>query len=287
MDFFVDITVDAFWDTLRIVPFLFLCYWAMEAIEHAAGKKTEEWVQKAGAFGPLIGALLGSFPQCGFSAGAATLYSGRVITLGTLFAVFLATSDEMLPILIAEQASPVLMAQILVSKVIIGMVMGFAIDLFLRLTHRVGKLHMHIHEMCEDNNCDCERGVLKSALYHTVQVTLFVFLFSLVINGIVEGVGKDVLASFLATNPLLSIVASATVGLIPNCAASILITELYLDGALSTGAMMAGLLSAAGVGLLVLFRANKPISRSLLIMLGLWLIAIFWGIIFQIAGIVF
>ena len=113
------------------------------------------------------------------------------------------------------------------------------------------------------------------------------FLFSLVINGIVEGVGEDVLASFLATNPLLSIIASATVGLIPNCAASILITELYLDGALSTGAMMAGLLSAAGVGLLVLFRANKPISRSLLIMLGLWLIAIFWGIIFQIAGIVF
>lgn len=288
MDFLLDITLDALIDTVKILPFLFVCYLAMEALEHAAGGKSEQAVKKAGKFGPLIGSLLGALPQCGFSAAAATLYSGRVITLGTLIAVFLATSDEMLPILIAEQADITKILWILGSKVAIGMVTGFAIDLFLRFTHKVGAIHFHIEEMCEENDCDCEDGVLRSAIRHTLQVTFFIFVITLLINGVIElGGGEDALAAFLATNPYLSIVLSATVGLVPNCAASVIITELFLEGTLSTAAMMSGLLVSAGIGLLVLVRASRPTSRNIIIIVALWGVGIFWGVLFQLLGIAF
>lgn len=283
----MDITLDAVMDTVRIVPFLFLCYLAMEALEHVAGDKTEDAVKRAGAWGPLIGSLLGALPQCGFSTAAATLYSGRVITLGTLIAVFLATSDEMIPIMVAEQAPLDLLVKILACKVLIGMAMGFAIDMFLRLTHRVGAMHFHIHEMCHDNDCECSHGIWRSALRHTLQVTLFVLAVSFALDAVMAFVGEDALAQVLASNPVLAVLASGTVGLIPNCAASVVITELYLGGALSTGAMMAGLLVSAGVGLLVLARANRPVSRTVLIVVLLWVLGVAWGFAFELAGITF
>lgn len=284
MDFFIDILLDTVIDTLKLIPFLFLTYLAMEAIEHKAEGKTEEWIERAGASGPFVGALLGAFPQCGFSAAASTLYAGRVISLGTLFAVFLATSDEMLPILIAEQ-EPLLIVKILGFKVIIGMIMGFIVDAAMRLVRRNEK-HVHIHELCEQEHCDCEDGILKSAIKHTLQVTLFIFLISFVLGALIEFVGEDALGEFLSAQPMLSVFASCAVGLIPNCAASVVITELFLEGTISTGSMLGGLLTGAGIGLLVLFRANRPMKQNFLILVLLWVIGVAWGLCFDALGIV-
>lgn len=279
-------------DTAKLLPFLFLCYLLMEFIEHRAGDRFVSAVGSTRYAGPLVGALLGAFPQCGFSAAAATLFSGRVITIGTLIAVFLATSDEMLPIFLAEQVSPAIILKILGAKVVIGMAMGFLIDFALRLVHRDPHPHMHIHDLCEEDDCECDdeghgHGILRSATSHTLQVTLFIFLVTLVVDGVVVLVGEDAFAAFISANAGLSIVASAVVGLIPNCAASVVITELYLEGTLGTGAMMSGLLVSAGIGLLVLFRANRMWRENLVIIALLLVIGIIWGFGFQASGFVF
>lgn len=331
----------AFIDTLKLVPFLFVTYLAMEALEHYASSKSIVAVRRAGTAGPVIGALLGVVPQCGFSAAAATLYSARVITLGTLFAVFLSTSDEMLPIMIAAQAPAGFIAEVLAIKALCGLIAGFAIDVVLRLRHHAVEA-MRIRDLCERDHCGCddesaanriddwgaeysngeergaelacasderhERGhdhsrdhvhahnrshghahgfgaIAKSSLVHTLQVTLFIFLVSLALEIVIDGVGEDALASFISANSNLSVVVSAIVGLIPNCAASVVLTELYLEGALSTGAMLAGLLVSAGVGLLVLFRANRPMHENFLIAAGLVACGVVFGFIVGVFGI--
>lgn len=331
----------AFIDTLKLVPFLFVTYLAMEALEHYASSKSIAAVRRAGTAGPIIGALLGVVPQCGFSAAAATLYSARVITLGTLFAVFLSTSDEMLPIMIAAQAPAGFIAEVLVIKALCGLIAGFAIDVVLRLRHHAVEA-MRIRDLCERDHCGCgdeddalqEHGggvagriddrdgghlngkesgaeasrasdghddahshdhshghahgfgaIAKSSLVHTLQVTLFIFLVSLALEIVIDGVGEDALASFISANSNLSVVVSAIVGLIPNCAASVVLTELYLEGALSTGAMLAGLLVSAGVGLLVLFRANRPMHENFLIVAGLVACGVVFGFIVGVFGI--
>ena len=301
-------------DTLYLIPFLFVTYLAMEWLEHKAGDKAEEAVRRAGAAGPVVGALVGIVPQCGFSAAAATLWAGRVITLGTLFAVFLSTSDEMLPIFLAEQVAPMTILKIMGVKLMIGMVMGFVVDAVIRLARR-DREKLRIHELCERDRCHCngdretceqqpelaydfehdeehehhhEGGsILRSALKHTVQVTVFIFVITLVLDGALELVGEDALAAFLGSNPVLSVLGSALVGLIPNCAASVVIAQLYVEGALGAGAMMAGLLVSAGVGLLVLFRTNRGLRQNLIVLAGLWATGAFWGLIISAFGIVF
>lgn len=290
MELVWDILSDAFIDTLRLVPFLFVTYLIIEAIEHKASEKTEALIEKAGAAGPLIGAIVGIFPQCGFSAAASTLYAGRVITLGTLIAVYLATSDEMLPVLLAEQADIGIIATIMVSKLVIGIIMGFLIDGISRIVRHGKHDHIDIHHMCEHDHCGChdeKGGILRSATIHTLQVTFFVFLITLAIDAVIAIVGENVLASFLDAQPLLSVVASATIGLIPNCAASVVITELFLEGTISTAAMMSGLLVSAGIGILVLFRANRSIKQNIGILAMLWVIGVLWGVIFLLGGISF
>lgn len=301
-------------DTLYLIPFLFVTYLAMEWLEHKAGDKAEEAVRRAGAAGPVVGALVGIVPQCGFSAAAATLWAGRVITLGTLFAVFLSTSDEMLPIFLAEQVAPATILKIMGVKLMIGMVMGFVVDAVIRLARR-DREKLRIHELCERDRCHCngdcetceqqpelaydfehdeEHGhhheggsILRSALKHTVQVTVFIFIITLVLDGALELVGEDALAAFLGSNPVLSVLGSALVGLIPNCAASVVIAQLYVEGALGAGAMMAGLLVSAGVGLLVLFRTNRGLRQNLIVLAGLWATGVFWGLIISAFGIAF
>ena len=301
-------------DTLYLIPFLFVTYLAMEWLEHKAGDKAEEAVRRAGAVGPVVGALVGIVPQCGFSAAAATLWAGRVITLGTLFAVLLSTSDEMLPIFLAEQVAPMTILKIMGVKLMIGMVMGFVVDAAIRLARR-DREKLRIHELCERDRChcngDCETceqqpelaydfehdeehehhheggSILRSALKHTVQVTVFIFVITLVLDGALELVGEDALAAFLGSNPVLSVLGSALVGLIPNCAASVVIAQLYVEGALGAGAMMAGLLVSAGVGLLVLFRTNRRLRQNLIVLAGLWATGVFWGLIISAFGIVF
>ena len=276
-------------DTLYIIPFLFVTYLVMEWLEHKTSGRTEAAVQRAGAAGPAVGALVGVVPQCGFSAAAATLWAGRVITLGTLFAVFLSTSDEMLPIFIAEQVPVVVILKILAAKIVIGMVMGFLVDAGMRIARRIDS-PLHIHELCERAHCHChdgEGGILKSAIKHTLQVTLFVFLITLVLNGVLEVVGEDVLGEFLSANPALSVFGAALVGLVPNCAASIVVAQLYVSGVLGSGAMLAGLLVSAGVGLLVLVRTNRHWKQNVAIIAGLYVTGVVWGFIANALGVVF
>ena len=286
MEQFMDILADAAIDTLKLIPFLLVTYFIMELIEGVAEDKAEAMVRKAGFFGPLVGALVGAFPQCGFSAAAATLYAGRVITLGTLFAVFLATSDEMIPIFIAEQTSPDLLFKVLACKVVIGMVLGFLVDLVQRIRHK-GAGHLHIHDLCEQEHCQCSDGPLKSSIKHTLQVSVFIFLITFVLGGAIELAGEEAIAGFLGANPALSVCFAGLVGLIPNCAASVIICELFLDGTLSTGAMMAGLLVGAGIGLLVLCRENRRPKSNLFIIALLWAMGVVVGFGFDFLGIVF
>lgn len=288
-DIAVDVLVDATKDTLYLIPFLFVTYLVMEWLEHKTGDKAEAAIQRAGAAGPFIGAIVGVVPQCGFSAAAATLWAGRVITLGTLFAVFLSTSDEMLPIFIAEQVPLDVILKILGAKIIIGMVMGFVVDAALRVARRIDS-PLHIHDLCEHDHCHChdgEGGILKSAVKHTLQVTVFVFVITLVLNAVLAVVGEEALGEFLTANPALSVLGSALVGLVPNCAASVVIAQLYVDGILGSGAMLAGLLVSAGVGLLVLFRANRHPGQNVLVVVLLYATGVTWGFIANALGIVF
>ena len=263
-------------------------------------------------------------PQCGFSAAASTLYAGRVITLGTLIAVYLSTSDEMLPIFIAEQVPASTLFAVLGCKIVIGMAAGFVIDAIMRARHKE-PLELRIHELCEQAHCDCDHGcatcelnpalayehhddcadgcdhahhhhdhshdgdwktIVKSAALHTAQVTLFVFLVSLVLNAVLAVVGEEALGEALAANQALAVVGSAVVGLIPNCAASVAIATLYVEGVLGAGAMMAGLLCAAGVGLLVLLRTNRHAGDNARVIAILFCVSIVCGLAMDALGIV-
>ena len=263
-------------DSLKLVPFLFLTYLVMEYLEHKAGDKTQKVIGKAGKYGPLLGGVLGVAPQCGFSTAASNLYAGRVISMGTLLAVYLSTSDEMLPILISAKAEPALIVKILVLKVLIGMAAGFLVDF---LFAGKQKEHHHIHEMCEEQSCHCEEGILRSAINHTVRITFFILLITFALNLVMHYVGEDALASLLRDHGIVGPILSGLVGLIPNCASSVVITQLYLEGAMSFGTMMAGLLVGAGVGVLVLCRVNHNRKENLQIIGLLYLIGVVSGII--------
>ena len=325
LDMAFDVLQDAVVDTLYLIPFLLVTYLLMEWLEHRTGHKAQDAVRRAGVAGPAIGAVLGVVPQCGFSAAASTLYAGRVVTLGTLIAVYLSTSDEMLPIFIAEHVPASTLFGVIGCKIVIGMIAGFAIDAIMRATHHA-RPDLRIHELCQQAHCDCNHGcttcehnpelayehhddcgegchhdhhhhdhshdggwgdIAKSAIKHTAQVTLFVFLISLALNAVLAVVGEEALGSFLASNQMLAVVGSAIVGLIPNCAASVAIAQLYIEGVLGTGAMMSGLLSAAGVGLLVLLRTNRHAADNARVIGILLVVSIVCGAVFDMLGIVF
>lgn len=356
-------------DTLVLVPFLFVTYIALEALEHAAGARANAVVRRAGAAGPVAGALLGVVPQCGFSAMAATLYAGRVVTLGTLVAVFLSTSDEMLPMLVAERVDAGLLFRVLGLKVLVALITGVLADLAIRALRKNARVHAflrrtvfsvrrdgmeadvvdqmaeggetaeHICRLCEQDHCGCghdhahvhegEHGyahgdahghedadghvagcdhdhghchghghghshaggrfgivgsILMSAVSHTVQVSLFIFLVTFALVLVLETVGENALAAFLSGNQLLAVFASALVGLVPNCSASVVITQLYLEGVLGFAPLMAGLLTSAGVGYLVLFRTNRHPRENAVIVVGLFLVACVWGLVFAALG---
>lgn len=273
----LDVFLDAVIDTAKLIPFLFLTYVVMEYLEHKTGEGTQEMIRKAGKFGPAIGGILGIVPQCGFSAAAASLYTGRVITLGTLIAIYLSTSDEMLPILISEQAPVGLIVRLLLTKAAIGIFAGTLIDFLL---HRKGKEeHEHIHEICEHDHCHCEKGIFRSAFSHTLQISLFILLVSIALNLLLHYVGEDALAGLILNRRIVGPMLAGAVGLIPNCAGSVVITQLYLKGAMGVGAAMAGLLSGTGVGLLVLFRVNPDKKENLRVLALVYAISILVGII--------
>lgn len=270
-------------DTLRIVPFLFLTYLAMEYLEHKAGKKTIGMLLSSGGKGPVVGGILGVAPQCGFSAAAAGLYSGGVISVGTLLAVFLSTSDEMLPILISQRVHWKTIVLILAGKVVVGVAAGIIIDFAVRTLRSGEKRHLTIHDMCEHDHCHCEEGsIVKSALIHSIHIVLFIFLVSYVVNLVVHTVGMEKIVLTLSAYPVVGIFLTALVGLIPNCAASVAITTLYLQGVITVGCMFAGLLSCAGIGLLVLFKTNNHWRKNITITGMLYGVSVIGGILAEI-----
>lgn len=363
MDLLIDILLDAGKDTLSLVPFLLVTYLALEALEHVAGDRVNGAIKRAGAAGPVVGSLLGMVPQCGFSAMVATLYAGRVVTLGTLVAVFLSTSDEMLPLLLAEQVPVQTMAMLLASKALIALVTGFIVDAAIRGLRRNARAHAairrtvlgtaanpahvncahddhtggdiidevaeagvsadHIHELCERDHCGCDEdedehdhghghghdhghegdhehhhdhghshshedapvlSIIRSAISHTVQVSVFIFLVTLILVAVLETFGESAIEQFLRGNETLAVLGSALVGLIPNCSASVVITQLYLEGALRLAPMLAGTLISAGVGYLVLFRTNRSARENAVFLVMMYVIGAGWGLILSAFG---
>ena len=365
MDLLIDILLDAGKDTLSLAPFLLVTYLALETLEHVAGDRVNGAIKRAGAAGPVAGSLLGIVPQCGFSAMAATLYAGRVVTLGTLVAVFLSTSDEMLPLLLAEQVPVQTMAMLLASKALIALVTGFIVDAAIRGLRRNARAHAairrtvlgtaanpahvncahddhtggdiidevaeagvsadHIHELCERDHCGCDDdedeherdhghshdhghasehehhhghghdhghshegapvlSIIRSAISHTVQVSVFIFLVTLILVAVLETFGESAIEQFLRGNETLAVLGSALVGLIPNCSASVVITQLYLEGALQLAPMLAGTLISAGVGYLVLFRINRSARENAVFLVMMYVIGAGWGLILSAFG---
>ena len=361
MDLLIDILLDAGKDTLSLLPFLLVTYLALETLEHVAGDRVNGAIKRAGAAGPVVGSLLGIVPQCGFSAMAATLYAGRVVTLGTLVAVFLSTSDEMLPLLLAEQVPVQTMAMLLASKALIALVTGFIVDAAIRGLRRNARAHAairrtvlgttvnpahvncahddhsggdiidevaeagvsadHIHELCERDHCGCDEdedehehghghdhghegeyehhdghghshshegtpvlSIIRSAISHTVQVSVFIFLVTLILVAVLETFGESAIEQFLRGNETLAVLGSALVGLIPNCSASVVITQLYLEGSLQLAPMLAGTLISAGVGYLVLFRTNRSARENAVFLIMMYVIGAGWGLILSAVG---
>lgn len=341
MEMILDALLDAVLDTAKLIPFLFITYMGMEYLEHKAEKHTTGMLEKAGHFGPLIGAAVGILPQCGFSAAASSLFAGGVISVGTLIADFLSTSDEMLPIFISEGVHPATMLRILATKAILGLISGFLLDVFMRHGRHTKAPEKHIHDLCVHEHCDCNEeeeeeelhtevahtheanaddhahrhvaeehhshehasvhahaghhhhhqkgfmGIAMPALHHTIQITGFIFFITLIITLLVEGIGAEAIGHFLSGKPIVGVFLAGVVGLIPNCAASVSITQLYLMGILNAGQMMAGLLVGAGVGLLVLFRTNDHPNENLRITIMLYGLGVFWGLVIEYLGIVF
>ena len=282
-----EILFDTLLDSVKILPFLFLTYLVMELLEHKTGGKSKDQIRRARWSGPIWGGLLGVIPQCGFSTAASSLYAGRVITVGTLLAVYFSTSDEMLPIMISQAVPVPVMIKILGTKAIIAIISGMVVEVVYTRVLKKQEKEMDIHVVCEEEHCKCEDGIVKSAAKHTIKIFFYLLLISFVLNVIVGIIGEDTLAQFFVGTPIIGELIAALVGLIPNCASSVVITELYLDGIIGAGEMMSGLLVNAGVGLLVLFRLNRNGKQNAGIIATLYGLGVFWGVIIDLIGITF
>lgn len=274
----VDVILDTLLDTARLLPFLFLTYLLMEFLEHHSGDRLGQWLGRSGRIGPLIGGALGIVPQCGFSAAAAGLYAGRVVTVGTLLSVWLATSDEMLPILLSRGVSVGFLLRFLGVKLLCGVVAGFAVDGVCRLLRRSDE-GPHIEDICEREHCHCDDHFALSALRHTIKITLFLLVVSFALNTLIHFVGEARLAALVSDRKILGNLLAAVVGLIPNCASSVVLTELYLSEVIGVGSLLSGLLVNAGVGILVLFRNNRPVRDSVRVVALLFGIGLLCGIL--------
>jgi len=270
-------------EMLKLIPFLFVAFLIIELIEHKLSNKSKKIITKADKFGPLLGGLLGLFPQCGFSVMATNLYVTRIISLGTLIAIYLSTSDEMLPILISEQVELNVIIKLLSIKFIFGILWGFLIDLVLRKFSKKEKVN---YELCDEEHCHCEKGVFKSAIKHTLNTLIFIFIVTLLLNILMHTSGEEQLAKLFLKDSIFGPFVSSIIGLIPNCGASVVITQLYLNNAISLGSTIAGLLTGSGVALVVLFKSNKYIKENLIILSILYAIGVVSGIIIDLISVI-
>ena len=274
----IDSILDGLLDTLKIIPYLFIAFILLEYIEHKISKKDKKLLSKNKKFGPIIGSLLGALPQCGFSAMGANLFSSRVITIGTLVAIFLSTSDEMLPIMLSQKVAILDILSIIGIKVVIGIIAGYIIDLLLRKKNDIKTTD--IHKICDDEHCHCEEGsILKSSLIHTINIAVFILIVNLGINILIHFIGEDTLTNFLNQGGILSYFVASLIGLIPNCASSVIITQVYLLNLISFGTLISGLLTGSGIGILLLFKTNKNMKENIQILLTIYLIGVFVGFI--------
>ena len=273
----LDCLMDGLIDTLKLLPYLLVTFIILELLEHKLKGNNEKLLKKNKKFGPAVGGLLGALPQCGFSTMASNLFSGRVITMGTLIAVFLSTSDEMLPIMLSEKTDISLLLKIIGFKVLVGIVIGYLVDLIYR---KKEEKHMHIHELCEEEHCSCEKdGIILSSIKHTLKIGFFVLVANLLINIIIYYISEDTLKNVLLNKNIFTYFISSAIGLIPNCAGSVVLTELYLSNLITLGNLLAGLLTGSGIGILLLFKANKYIKENLLVMSIIYFVGVIIGII--------
>ena len=286
----IDSLKDTVKDTATLIPFLFVTYLAMEWLERKTEEQSVALLSRIKRFSHALGAGIGLVPQCGFSAAAASLYSGGVITVGTLLAVFLSTSDEMIPIFVSSAVAPSVIGKILLLKFVIALISGIAVDAATNVVRYGFRADKHIHDLCEREHCGCEDeegGIFHSALVHTLKITLFIFLISLALSLAVGFAGEETLATLLTGAPVAGTIITGIIGLIPNCAASVAVTQMYLDGLLTAGQLMSGLLTGAGVGLLVLVRTNTHHKENAAVIATLLALGVAWGVVIDIVGITF
>lgn len=277
----IEILADTILDSIKLFPFLFITYLIMEYIEHKTSEKAKETIKKSGKYGPFLGAIVGIFPQCGFSVSATNLYAARVITLGTLISVYLATSDEMIPIMLTEMVPMSTILTILGIKLIIGIIAGVLIDLVIRITK--GKVkEENIKELCEHEHCHCEESIFKSAIKHSVNILIFIFIITLIINGVISLIGEETIAHIISHNKILGPIIAGIIGLIPNCASSVILTELFIESVITMPILISGLAVNAGVGILVLFKINNNLKENIKILGLLYFIGVLSGLILEI-----
>ena len=274
----IDIIIDTLVDLLKIIPFLFFAFLIMEYLEHKVTKRKNILENKK--VGPIFGSLLGVIPQCGFSVAATNLFSSRVITIGTLLAVYLSTSDEMLPLLISNNANIKLILSILAIKVVIGIIFGYLLDIFYKKNN-----YKNSYSICEHDNCHCNKSILKSSIIHTLKISLYILITTFLLNILIYYLGEDKIGNLLLKNNTFGPFLSSFIGLIPNCSASVILTELYLSSIITTGMLIGGLLTGAGIGLLVLFKINKNKKENIIIILCLYFIGSIIGLLIDLLGI--
>ena len=278
-----EVILDTIIDSLKLIPFLLVAFLIIELLEHKLNNKTKNIITKSKKIGPIIGSLLGVIPQCGFSVMATNLYITRIITLGTLISIYLSTSDEMLIIMISEKVEISLILKILLIKIFFGIVYGLIID---KIINKKKKEKETNYELCDEEHCDCNHSILLSAIKHTLHITLFIFIITLIINTIFTLLGDNYLSKILLNNSILSPFITSLIGLIPNCAASVILTELYLNSSISLGALIGGLLTSSGSSLLVLIKNNKNKKENLSIILLLYTLGVLSGIIIELISLI-
>ena len=274
----MEIVIDSMLDTLKILPYLLITFIILEFIEHKLGNKSGKILIKNRKYGVILGGILGGIPQCGFSVVASRLFSSKIITLGTLIAVYLATSDEMIPIMLSENANIETLISIIIFKVIIGIILGLLIDLVYR--KKIKKENISINNICQEENCHCNsKGIIYSSVKHTLKIALFILIANLLIGFIINKLGEENLTNILLKNNLLTYFGSSLIGLIPNCASSVIITKLYISKLISIGTLLSGLLTGSGLGILILFKENKNLKENILILFSIYIIGVIIGII--------
>ena len=271
-----DIIIDTLIDTLKLVPFLFIAFLLIELFEHKFSKKSIKVVESSGKYGPILGSFLGIIPQCGFSVMATNLYVTRLITLGTLISIYLSTSDEMLPILISEKLEFSLIIKILLIKLFIGMLVGFIIDKIFKV-----KKEKKNYDICEEEHCQCKESIIISSLKHTLNIVVFILLINFILNICFNYLGQDYLSKILLKDSFFGPFISSLIGLIPNCGASVMLTELYINNAINFGSLISGLLTGSGIAIMILFKTNKHFLENLKVIGILYIVGVLSGIIIE------